>query len=161
MAQCAWPRNVKFSSRTRFTGTDVNVNVNVRRCRGSEDELSECTSVDQGCAMWQRCFFKSPEPNETCAHSRCVLGNSTRTVLTHLSRDDHRARQRHKHSHPHNARAGALMAHHPAWVGHHRGGSNSTPTVHACPLRWEGCGWLNSTIHTTISSTRYRSVLRL
>ena len=28
--------------------------------------------------------------------------------------------------------AGALMAHRPAWVGHHTGGSRSTPTVHPC-----------------------------
>ena len=41
---------------------------------------------------------------------------------------------------------GALVDHHPAWVGHHTGGSRSTLTVHPCPLRCEGCGWLNSTI---------------
>ena len=46
------------------------------------------------------------------------------------------------------ASAGALMAHHPAWVGHHTGGSRSKPTVHPCPLRWDGCGLLtNSTTH--------------
>ena len=43
------------------------------------------------------------------------------------------------------ARAGALMAHHPASVGHHTGGSRSKPTVHPCPLRWGGCGLLTST----------------
>ena len=37
------------------------------------------------------------------------------------------------------------MAHHPAWVGHHTGGSRSKPTVHPCPLRWGGCGLLTST----------------
>ena len=37
---------------------------------------------------------------------------------------------------------GALMSHHPAWVGHHTGGSRSKPTVHPCPHRWEGCGLL-------------------
>ena len=42
------------------------------------------------------------------------------------------------------ARAGALMAHHPAWVGHHTGGSRSKPTVHPCPLRWGGCGLLTN-----------------
>ena len=26
---CAWPRNVKFSSRTRFSGADLDVNVKV------------------------------------------------------------------------------------------------------------------------------------
>ena len=57
----------------------------------------------------------------------CVLGNST----THFSHDDHRARQRHKHSQPRKARAGALMAHHPAWVGHHTGGSRSRPSTRA------------------------------
>ena len=30
------------------------------------------------------------------------------------------------------ARGAALMAHHLAWVGHHTGGSRSTPTVHPC-----------------------------
>ena len=30
------------------------------------------------------------------------------------------------------ARPGAQMAHHPAWVGHHTGWSQSTPTVHPC-----------------------------
>ena len=59
-----------------------------------------------------------------------LLGNST----SHLSHDDHRARQRHKHSQPREARTGAYT-----------GGSQSTPTVHPCPPRWEGCGWLNST----------------
>ena len=38
------------------------------------------------------------------------------------------------------ARAGALMAHHPAWVGHHTCGSRSKSTVHPSPLRWRGCG---------------------
>ena len=37
------------------------------------------------------------------------------------------------------------MALHPAWVGHHTGGSRSKPTVHPCPLRWGGCGLLTST----------------
>ena len=44
------------------------------------------------------------------------------------------------------------MAHHPAWVGHHTGGSQSKPTVHPCPLRWRGCGLLtNSTTHNNES----------
>ena len=44
------------------------------------------------------------------------------------------------------------MAHHPAWVGHHTGGSRSKPTVHPCPLRWRGCGLLtNSTTHNNES----------
>ena len=63
-----------------------------------------------------------------------------------------RVRQ-HQHSQPRKARAGALVTHHPAWVGHHTGGFRSTPTVHPCPLRWEGCGWLNSSIHTEAAST--------
>ena len=44
------------------------------------------------------------------------------------------------------------MAHHPAWVCHHTGGSRSKPTVHPCPLRWRGCGLLtNSTTHSNES----------
>ena len=44
------------------------------------------------------------------------------------------------------------MAHHPAWVGHHTGGSRSKPTVHPCPLRWGRCGLLtNSTTHNNES----------
>ena len=39
----------------------------------------------------------------------------------------------------------ALMAHHPAWVGHHTGGSRSKPTVNPYPLQWGGCGLLTST----------------
>ena len=38
------------------------------------------------------------------------------------------------------ARAGALMTHHPAWVGHHTVGSRSTPTVHPC--RYDGLLWV-------------------
>ena len=34
--------------------------------------------------------------------------------------------------HASNARAGALVIHRPAWVGHHTGGSRSTPTAHLC-----------------------------
>ena len=41
------------------------------------------------------------------------------------------AQAMHDHN-PRNARAGALVIHHPAWVGHHTGGSRSTPTVHRC-----------------------------
>ena len=37
-------------------------------------------------------------------------------------------------------RVGALMAHHPAWVSHHTGGSRSIPTVHPCSRKGEGCG---------------------
>ena len=59
------------------------------------------------------------------------------------------ARQRHKNSQSRDARAGALVARQPVLVGHLTGGSRSTPTAHPCPPRWEGCGWLNSTIHTT------------
>ena len=44
-----------------------------------------------------------------------MLEESTSTVLSHLSHDSHRARERHKHSQPRNARAGALVTHHPAW----------------------------------------------
>ena len=34
----------------------------------------------------------------------------------------------------------------PGWE-HHTGGSRSTPTVHPCPLRRRGCGWLVTTTH--------------
>ena len=51
------------------------------------------------------------------------------------------------------ARAGALMAHHPAWVGHLTGGSWMTPTEHSCSRKGGGCGWLNSTILTKIETT--------
>ena len=66
---------------------------------------------------------KSPEPHETCAQSTGVLGSST----SHLSHDDHRARQRHmRECIPRKARAGAFVTHHPAWAGHHTGESRST-----------------------------------
>ena len=38
------------------------------------------------------------------------------------------------------ARAGALMAHHPAWVGHHTGGSRSKTTVHCGHFGGEAVG---------------------
>ena len=66
---------------------------------------------------------KSPEPHETCAQSTGVLGSST----SHLSHDNHRARQRHmRECIPRKARAGAFVTHHPAWAGHHTGESRST-----------------------------------
>ena len=44
------------------------------------------------------------------------------------------------------------MAHHLAWLGDHKGGSRSKPTVHPCPLRWGGCGLLtNSRTHNNES----------
>ena len=57
------------------------------------------------------------------------------------------------------ARAGALTAHHPAWKGHHTGGSRSKPTEHPCPLRWEGCGLLTSTPTHTPMSPRKRNTI--
>ena len=50
------------------------------------------------------------------------------------------------------ARAVALMAHHPAWVSHHTGGSRSTPTVHWC--RYDGRLWVAQHRHTTHDSDR-------
>ena len=60
--------------------------------------------------------------------SRGVLEHSTPTT-------SHTTSSEHKHSQPRNGRAGALIAHHPAWSGHHTGGSWSTPTVHLCLVR--------------------------
>ena len=62
--------------------------------------------------------------------------NHTTRVLSRGSVSEHGAsqspltRQRQHCTTP--ARAGAQMAHHPAWVGHHTGGSWSTPTVQPC-----------------------------
>ena len=98
------------------------------------------TIVDRGVRV-SEVPFRSPEHHETCAQSKRMYWEITR-LTSHI--DDHRARQRHKHSQPRRALADSLMTHHPAWVCHHTGGSRSTPTVHPCPLRWEGCGWLNS-----------------
>ena len=50
------------------------------------------------------------------------------------------------------ARAGALMAHHPAWVSHHTGGSWSTPTVQRC--RYDGRLWVAQHRFTTHDSDR-------
>ena len=50
------------------------------------------------------------------------------------------------------------MAHHPAWVGHHTGGFRSTPTVHPCPLRSGGCGWLTGTpTHNESKKTQHNN----
>ena len=62
------------------------------------------------------------------------------TMTTSLARY---AQAMHDHN-PRNARAGALVIHHPAWVGHHTGGSRSTPTVHRCRQGTESCGWLST-----------------
>ena len=70
-----------------------------------------------------------------------LLENSTSGVHSH---DNQRARQRHKHKQSRNARGGALAAHHLAWVGHHTGGSSSTPTVHPCLVRQGRCRWLTA-----------------
>ena len=35
-------------------------------------------------------------------------------------------------------RVGALMVHHPAWVSHHTGRSQSIPTVHPCSRKGGG-----------------------
>ena len=49
------------------------------------------------------------------------------------------------------ARAGALMAHHPAWVGHHTGGSQSKPTVHLCHFGGEAVRCSPTPQHKTVS----------
>ena len=49
------------------------------------------------------------------------------------------------------ARAGALMDHRLAWVGHHTGGFRSEPTVHPCPLRW-GRLWVAHQQHTSVTT---------
>ena len=46
----------------------------------------------------------------------------------------------HKSTQQTTTRVGALVAHHPAWVSHHTGWSRSTPTVHPCSRKVEGCG---------------------
>ena len=79
-----------------------------------------------------------------------LLENSTSGVHSH---DNQRARQRHKHKQSRNARGGALAAHHLAWVGHHTGGSSSTPTVHPCLVRQGRCRWLTALSTPKIVST--------
>ena len=125
-----------------------------RRCRGISEKMnSRSAPVPIKGVRCDRCYSSRLNPTRRVLSRGGVLGNIPSTVLTHFSHDDHRARQRHKHSQPRNARAGALVVHHLAWVGRHAGGSWSTPTVHPCMVRQEGCGWLNSMIHTHISST--------
>ena len=69
--------------------------------------------------------FKSPEAHDTCARSRGVSENSdSQTALRRLTHD-------------HEARAGALMAHHPA-------SSRLTSTVHSCSRKGGSCGWLTA-----------------
>ena len=80
------------------------------------------------------CLLLSCAPLFFCwviAHRRCSL-------TSHMTATEQSTRN--KHSQPRKSRAGALVTHHPAWVGHHTGGSWTTPTVHPCPLRWEGVG---------------------
>ena len=67
-------------------------------------------------------------------------------VLRNSASDD-LSRDNHSTSDLETARAGALMAHRPAWVGHHTGGSRLTPTVHPCSRKEGGCGWLTAQKH--------------
>ena len=49
------------------------------------------------------------------------------------------------------------MAHHPSWVGHLTGGSQSTPTVHPCLVRQGDCGWFTHpprALHRQVVSPR-------
>ena len=66
-----------------------------------------------------------------------MLHSTDRT--THLSHDDHRARQRHKHSQPRKARAGALCSESP-WTRQHTGGfpvnTHSTPVPTTVGRLW-------------------------
>ena len=85
----------------------MHLNVKVRRCRGSSEmnSRSATTADRRGCDV-SEVPCRSPEHHETCAQSKKdVLGSNT----SHLSHDDHRARQRHKHSQPRRARADSLM----------------------------------------------------
>ena len=90
--------------------------------------------------LWQEWLFKSPEPH---GHVCSVEGVCWDKHICDLSHDSH------KHKQSRSARAGALMAHHPAWVAHLTGGSRSTPTVHPCLVRQGGCGWLTHHEHRT------------
>ena len=74
------------------------------------------------------------EIQKMMVESKCEPVRCTKPNYHNQSRQ-----QQPPHKQTRNARAGALMAHHPAWVGHHTG------TVHPCPLRWGGCGLLTGT----------------
>ena len=86
----------------------------------------------------------------TALRRRYSSQNTTTRVLSRGGVSEHSASQspltRLRQHCTTQARAGALMAHHPAWVGH-TGGSRSTPTVHPCLVRQEGCRWLTYQKH--------------
>ena len=71
----------------------------------------------------------------------CNMKPKKRNDVT-IHRDNTTFCMTHHHHTSKQARAGALMAHHLAWMSHHTGGSPSTPTIHPC-------GWLNLTTTTT------------
>ena len=71
--------------------------------------------------------------------------------------------QEHEHKPQRTARAGALVARHPAWVGHHTGGSWSTPTVQRCPKGEAVCGSTTTNPkqpHTTMTYGEPRPLLK-
>ena len=77
-----------------------------------------------------RCYSSRLNPRHVCSVEVVWLNITTTITLTMTSTE-----QEHEHKQQRTARAGALMAHHPAWVDHHTGGSRSTPTVHCRPIR--------------------------
>ena len=65
-------------------------------------------------------------------HSWMLLCRQTRLVTYRAYKYPYTTSTEHEPKQQRTARAGALMAHHPAWVGHHTDGSRSTPIVHRC-----------------------------
>ena len=114
MAQCAWQgrRGCEHES----------VVIPWQLCG---DELSECTSADRRVA---RCLSSRLNPRHVCFSRGGVIDYDN--LAMHATTQCNQRK----------ARAGALVIHHPAWVGHHTGGSGSTPTAHRC--RYDGRLWV-------------------
>ena len=77
----------------------------------------------------------------SCVQSLLSFSKSSQDVVTDLSCSQVTAHGCVAH------RAGALVIHHPAWVGHHTGGCRSTPTIHRC--RYYGRLWVARSPTTT------------
>ena len=96
---------------------------------------AETTRSKKGC--WRNLLS-----DVSAQHCTPSLWNSSRQVRRWRPDDNTPSFQPRTHDQPRKqARAGALVSHHLAWMWHHTGGSPSTPTVHPCPPRWGGCGW--------------------
>ena len=84
----------------------------------------------EGVCFDKEVIFKSPEPT-TRVLSRGGVIEYRAYKYPYTTSTEHEPKQQR------TARAGALMTHHPAWVGHHIGGSRSVNTTPQMPREYD------------------------